>query len=140
MITISTKTLSQSNEFLISIGNFKYTRIADFSIDTDLLLKWGRKRLITEDIYGNCIVYWKERFPLFDAFDREFDGRHYRLMLFCTSLYEAQSKLNVLQNEELRITQFGQSKELIEALFQNQNTQLFPYVYCEDNIKLIVVE
>jgi len=139
MLKIKTIQLHHSQEFMLTIGNFNYLRIADFSVDPDLLLKWGRKRLITEDIFGNYIVYWKERFPLFDAFDRESEDRHYRVIVFCNSLSDAQTKLSLLQKDEISITQFGSNNESINALFHDRFAKLLPYVYCEDKQKLVLV-
>lgn len=139
-LKITTIPIRGQKRWIIQVGNRVYRSVADFSVEPDWIRFWGYSRGITEDVFGQHIVYWKERFPLFDEFDYNLDDRHFRVMLICSSKEDAEQKLAFIQNENPSITRFGHHQNLFEEAIREEYWNLAPLVYFEDSVKAIVVE
>ncbi len=125
----------------LKVGNCIYKSAADFSVDKGWLTYWGRAFDITRDIHGHHVIYWKQRFPLFDEFDYELDERHFRIMLICSSREEAEKKKAFIQNSELRVTDFEYNLYcLLNSYGEEKYRYLLPFVYYEDSVRAFAVE
>jgi hypothetical protein len=124
----------------INVAGFRYQSAADFCVSGHMHNYWGTAMEITRDIHGNFIVYRKERFPLFDDSDYRLDGRHFRLMLICSSQQEAEDKMGMLLASDLDTTHFGHDKDTFHTRFEKKYRHLLPYVYYEDSVRAIAVE
>ncbi len=126
----------------IVIGGFVYQSAADFSKDKGWINNWGFALNITRDIYGNYMVCWKERFPLFDYFDYNLDDRHYRIILPCSSKEEAEQKIAFIQSQkELRQSTFEHNLYHLCGFYtKKEYKQLIPFVFYEDGSNAFVVE
>ncbi len=125
----------------IKVGNCVYKSATDFSTDKGWVKYWGRAFDITQDIHGNYVVYWKERFPLFDEFDYKLDGRHYRIMLLCSSKEEADRKRAFLQQNNLYVSAYEHKMHSFREDYAKKEYRfLLPLVLYEDGVRAIVVE
>jgi len=118
---------------LMQLGTHKYKSARDFSTDEVWANGWGKGFGITSDIYGNYIVYLKERFPLFDIYDRIHDGRHYRVIVPCKTKDEAERKMKILDDIKYNIGSLNYSIENKEFFEKKERYELLPLVYYQDD-------
>lgn len=124
---------------MIQLGSHIYKSAKDFSTDEGWVKYWGNDFRITFDIYGNYVVYLKERFPLFDISDRIHDGRHYRVILPCKTKVEAERKLEILRdvNNIGSLNYYIENKKFFEKM---ERYELLPLVYYQDDGSLWLYE
>ena len=141
-LTITSYRLKGLIHKTMKIGGFVYQSAADFSVDKGWINYWGSAFDITNDIYGNFVVYWKERFPLFDSFDYEFDERHYRIILICSSKEEAERKVAFIQSHKsLHVMGFENNLYYLRDHYTKEEfRQLLPFVFYEDTMLAFSVE
>lgn len=118
---------------LMQLGAHIYKSAKDFSTDEGWANGWGKGFGITCDIYGNYVVYLKERFPLFDISDRIHDGRHYRVIVPCKTKDEAERKMKILDDVKYNIGSLNYSIENKEFFEKKERYELLPLVYYQDN-------
>lgn len=141
LLVTEKKCFDGSSHDPIIIAGLTYDSAASFSVEKNMLERWGRALEITRDMHGNFIVYGKEGFPVFDSYDSQNETRHYRLMLICATKQEAEEKMQFFKSEQLSIGMFkslhiyGKREKL-----ENQYSHLLPYVYYEDSIRVVAVE
>lgn len=126
----------------MKIGGFVYLSAADFSVDTHWINHWGSGFDITNDIHGNFIIYWKTRFPIFDSSDFAHENRHYRIMLLCSSIDDAHSKMDFIQSKKsLHVIDFENNLySLCNHHAKKEYRRLLPLVCYEDSVRAFSVE